>query len=255
MKNSAASFGNTIRTGSTNPIDCSISLDPKRDYRSYSAVLKQEGRVRIPQFLDSGAEYLYNFAQSNHEWIQVINTNADVLEIDLDQWQIYDDAAKSAIRSAMYQRASKGFQYSYAAVAVPDADESGCTADPLSNFLKFTAETGFQNILQQLTGVADLQFTDGQLTVYNPGDFLTRHDDAVAGKSRVAAFVLGLTPIWRLEWGGLLHFHPTDDEPALALVPDFNTLDLFTVPRLHSVSEISAAALFPRYALTGWLSK
>lgn len=255
MRNIAENFKNTNGNGSSHPIDCSLRLDLERDYHPYSDVLKQEGRVRIPQFLDMGTEYLYNFARSNDEWIQVINTEDGVLEIELDQWQAYNDANKSAIRTDMYQRASKGFQYSYAAVAVPVAEEIGCEGDPLSNFLQFTAETGFQTILEQLTGVADLKFTDGQLTVYHPGDFLTRHDDSVAGKNRIAAFVLGLTPIWRMEWGGLLHFHPMDNEPALALVPDFNTLDLFTVPRLHSVSEISAAALFPRYALTGWLSK
>jgi Rps23 Pro-64 3,4-dihydroxylase Tpa1-like proline 4-hydroxylase len=29
----------------------------------------------------------------------------------------------------------------------------------------------------------------------------------VAGKNRVAAYVLNLTPRWRVEWGGLLMFH------------------------------------------------
>jgi SM-20-related protein len=236
-------------------IDCSISVVAWPEFDLSAEQLRRDGRVRIPNFLSHGIEYLYNFARSNDEWIQVINTEDGVLEIDLDEWENFDIQKKSKIKSDMYQRASRGFQYSYAAVAVPDVKELTEEPGPLADFFRFTQQSGTKDLLAKLTGVPDLRFTDGQLTVYNPGDLLTGHDDAVEGKDRVAAFVLGLTPIWRLEWGGLLHFHPQDKEPVLALVPDFNSLDLFTVPRLHSVSQISPSALLPRYALTGWLSR
>ena len=35
--------------------------------------------------------------------------------------------------------------------------------------------------------------------------------------------------------------------------PGFNTLDVFAVPQLHSVSRVAPEAAYRRYAITGWL--
>jgi len=93
------------------------------------------------------------------------------------------------------------------------------------------------------------------VTAYGHGDFLTGHDDDLAGSGRAAAFVLGLTPQWRLEWGGLLMFHELGQVPFWGMGPQFNTLDLFAVPKYHSVSLVSPAAPRRRYSITGWLSR
>jgi len=42
---------------------------------------------------------------------------------------------------------------------------------------------------------------------------------------------------------------------AAAIIPGFNRLNLFRVPQVHSVSEVSQASPFRRYALTGWLRR
>ena len=81
------------------------------------------------------------------------------------------------------------------------------------------------------------------------------HDDAVAEKQRVAAYVLGLTAEWRTEWGGLLMFHDSRGDVERALIPRFNTLTMFRVPKVHSVSAVAAAAARPRCSITGWLRK
>jgi len=94
---------------------------------------------------------------------------------------------------------------------------------------------------------------DGQATQYLPGHFLTSHDDAVAGKNRVAAYVLSLTPGWRIEWGGLLQFHDGDGDVGLALAPRFNAMHLLRVPQVHSVSFVAPYAGTPRVSVTGWL--
>jgi Rps23 Pro-64 3,4-dihydroxylase Tpa1-like proline 4-hydroxylase len=59
--------------------------------------------------------------------------------------------------------------------------------------------------------------------------------------------------MWRLEWGGLLLFHGSDGNVERGLVPAFNSLNLFAVPRMHSVSEVTRAAAYRRYSITGWL--
>ena len=100
-------------------------------------------------------------------------------------------------------------------------------------------------VLRAITGVAAPVFSDGHATAYGPGDFLTVHDDDVPGKNRVAAYVYGLTPLWRPEWGGILFFHGDDDASVSGLVPRFNTLDLFAVPQRHSVSLVTPSAVDP----------
>jgi Rps23 Pro-64 3,4-dihydroxylase Tpa1-like proline 4-hydroxylase len=110
-----------------------------------------------------------------------------------------------------------------------------------------------RDFLRQVSGRRELAFVDAQATAYAPGDFLTAHDDDVAGKHRLAAYVFGLTPVWRAEWGGLLLFHDAQGDIERGFTPRFNTLNLFAVPQLHSVSLVSRAAPHRRYAITGWL--
>ena len=96
---------------------------------------------------------------------------------------------------------------------------------------------------------------DGQATRFLPGHFLTGHDDNDFNLGRVAAYVVGLTPHWRTEWGGLLQFHAEDGDVERGLAPKFNTMNVFTVPRLHSVSQVTEFAGAPRLSVTGWLRR
>jgi Rps23 Pro-64 3,4-dihydroxylase Tpa1-like proline 4-hydroxylase len=108
-------------------------------------------------------------------------------------------------------------------------------------------------IVRRITGAEDINYADAQATAYSPGDFLTAHDDAVEGKNRRAAFVLSLTPVWRIEWGGLLLMHGEGDAPARAWMPDMNLLTIFKVGQMHSVSEVTRVSPYRRYSITGWL--
>ncbi len=110
-----------------------------------------------------------------------------------------------------------------------------------------------RDVLRIITGEPAIRFADLQATAYSPGDFLTGHDDRFAGKNRLAAYVLGLTPVWRIEWGGLLVMHGEDPSASRAYPPLMNILTLFDVPQMHSVSEVSRAAAYRRYSVTGWL--
>ncbi len=96
---------------------------------------------------------------------------------------------------------------------------------------------------------------NGQATRYLPGHFLTSHDDGIDGEDRVAAYVINLTKGWRADWGGMLQFHNAAGDIPLALKPGFNTIHLFRVPQMHSVSYVAPFAGAPRYAITGWLRR
>ena len=233
------------------PLACARSLDVKELARCF----KETGRVRIPAFLGSGHTEMRDYLAHTDEWIQVINKPGGVLEMELNEWEALGSRRKTGIQRDMYARGARGFQYSYAAIRIPTKDEVDDDDSPLADFSRFMMSAGLRQTVEAIIGTEGLHFTDGQATAYGVDDFLTGHDDDVPGRDRVAAFVLGMTPVWRLEWGGLLIFHPTASADALALVPAFNTLDLFAVPALHSVSQVMPCAEGPRHALTGWLSR
>jgi Rps23 Pro-64 3,4-dihydroxylase Tpa1-like proline 4-hydroxylase len=105
-------------------------------------------------------------------------------------------------------------------------------------------------LFRTLVDEAGITVIDGRATRYGPGDFLTHHDDHSG--NRHTAYVLGLSPEWRPDWGGLLMLHDPAEARSQALHPQFNTLTLFRVPCDHSVSIVAPFAPVPRYAVTGW---
>ena len=235
------------------PLHTDLAINPEIDVEALQAAFRRDGHVRIERFLASGAPALYRHLSATEDWIQLVNREGGAHEIPLRDWLAPRSRRKAAITRAMYERARDGFQYSYSALRIPAPGEH--SRDPfLEGLAAFMRSGAVTDVLGAITGIASPQFTDGQVTAYGPGDFLTGHDDDLAGSGRKAAFVLGLAPQWRPEWGGLLLFHELGGVALTGVVPQFNTLNLFTVPRYHSVSMVMPSAPRRRFAVTGWLS-
>lgn len=233
--------------------DAAFALNPDLDIDALAAEYRARGRLRIYGFLGAGALPLYDYLQASTAWIHLINTESGVIELDAAARARLDRRAWKKIEEGAFLRSRDSFQYRYEAIRVPGPDEVRATSDLIARYAHFMHSAPVLDCLSRITGGAVARFTDGQATAYGVGDFLTCHDDAVDGKDRLAAYVYGLTPGWRIEWGGLLLFHGAQDRTAEALAPRFNTLDLFAVPAPHSVSLVTPAAPHRRYAVTGWL--
>ncbi|MEM7430787.1 MAG: 2OG-Fe(II) oxygenase family protein [Pseudomonadota bacterium] len=119
----------------------------------------------------------------------------------------------------------------------------------LFDFMNSDAVLTFIN---RLTGRNDIVSADAQFTRYTPGHFLTRHKDDITRERREIAYVLGFSRRWHPDWGGLLHFYEDEGTPRDAWIPEFNTLSLFDVRHVHSVSYVTPFAQEPRLSLTGW---
>lgn len=228
-------------------------LNPDLDVGELARLYAAEGRVRIYGLFAEGAVELHDWLAACEDWIHLIKTDDGVLEIAPDERAAMSPEAWAAIEADAHRRARDAFQYRYQGLSVPDDDYVPIGDDPLSAFARTMQSAEMLDFLRAVTGHQELAFTDGHATAYGHGDFLTGHDDDVAGKNRLAAYVFGLTPGWRLEWGGMLLFHGEKDRTAFGLAPRFNTLDLFKVPQRHSVSQVTAAAPHRRFAVTGWL--
>lgn len=228
-------------------------INPGHDLPALAEAFHRDGHVRIRSFLSGGAPELYRHLDAGPDWVQLVNHESGAHELPWREWVRARSARRREIEPGMFERARDGFQYSYAALRIPPLGE--VSEDPvLDTLAEFMRAPDVLAALTAITGIEAPHFTDGQVTAYGPGDFLTGHDDDLAGSGRKAAFVLGLTPQWRTEWGGLLLFHEIGGIDVTGMVPQFNTLDLFAVPKYHSVSMVTPAAPRRRFSVTGWIS-
>lgn len=233
----------------------SFCLNPALKPDQLRATFRRLGRVRIPGFLtDDVAMALHIQLRDRSDWLQVINSGELLYELGRDLRAQMEPAKVHALDQAVYAGARNDFQFRFESIRVPDDPVARlASTDPLAGLATFLSSPQVIALFRDITGARAIRFADAQATAYSPGDFLTAHDDAVDGKQRHAAYVLGLTPRWRLEWGGQLLFHAEQDTISHGESPGFNTLDLFAVPQPHSVSEVTRAAAFRRYSVTGWL--
>lgn len=160
---------------------------------------------------------------------------------------------RQALGQAVQAGATHEFQYLYDNHPIYDMAEAG-TAEPVwADLVAFLNGEAFLNLMREATGEPRIALADAQLTRFRKGHFLTEHDDTAEGKHRFYAWVLGLTPGWRIDWGGLLAFHDDEGNVAEAFTPRFNTLNLLRVPSPHSVTQVALSAGADRVSVTGWL--
>lgn len=210
--------------------------------------------MRIAPFLvEEDATALAAHLRERDDWKQVLNSGDKVFELTPAEIAALDPAQAARLDAAVHEAARDGFQFRFGSIRVPDADaERAADGGALAAFARFMSGPEVLGLMADVLGPSDIAFADAQATRYGPGDFLTAHDDEVAGKHRRAAYVFGLSRDWRAEWGGLLLFHEPAGE-VRGFAPQFNALNLFGVPQPHSVSLVAPFAPRQRLSVTGWL--
>jgi SM-20-related protein len=228
-----------------------FALNPALDAKALGNAFRADGHVSIANFLaEDGAEQLRSALAARMDWRWAINAGDIVYDLD---FAAITAEQKAELDSRVNEAAREGFQFRFSSIRVPDpVGDRVPDADIIHAFAEFMRSREALRLLAEVTGKQNIIFADAQATAYNPGDFLTGHDDDIEGKNRELAYVIGLTPDWRVEWGGLLLFHDGGSR-VRGLVPQFNCLNLFSVPVLHSVSQVTPFAGAVRYAVTGWL--
>ena len=233
------------------PFAINPALDPKRLAERFAA----SGRIQISDFLAAdGAARLREALSVSMAWKHLIHGDSKVFEIARTAFDALPPTERAAIDEAVFASARCGFQFRYDSIRVPDAAAARARSGTLlDGFAEFMSSPLVLALLARVTARSDIAFAYAQATRYQAGDFLTGHDDDVAGKRRRLAYVLGLTAGWRPEFGGLLLFGDAEEGIAQTIVPRFNALSLFAVPQPHSVSYVAPYASEPRLSVTGWL--
>jgi Predicted proline hydroxylase len=218
------------------------------------AAFERFGWARIAPFLRvEDAVAIEAHLRQRTDWRQHLNQGEKLFELDRETRASFPPEKAAALDKAVFRNASEGFQFRFEGLRLPDAAAARAADTSLLGALgRLLDAPATLDLFRHVCNDRRIRFADAQATLYAPGDFLTEHDDDVAGKNRIAAWTLGLNPRWSIDWGGLLHL--MDDEgQATALVPGFNLLTVFRVPRRHSVSLVSPAAPVGRLGITGWL--
>lgn len=230
-------------------------LHPSVDAARARAAFAKEGQAQImPWLSDESAQALRANVEASQDWREVVNSGDKVFELDRTQQAKLGPGDRERLNAVIDAGAQQGFQFRYESIRVSDDPmERSTRATVLDGFAEFMSSEAALGLLAEVTGLTDIDFADAQATGYRPGDFLTAHHDEVAGKNRRAAYILGLTQGWRTEWGGLLLFHDDAGDVVRGLLPRFNCLNLFAVPRTHSVSQVATYAGTTRLSVTGWL--
>jgi Rps23 Pro-64 3,4-dihydroxylase Tpa1-like proline 4-hydroxylase len=213
------------------------------------------GRVRAEPVLGHRAALaLAASLGDDAPWNRVLNQDDKLWELDRAALESLGPDRRAALVDAVHAQARDGFQFHYDSIRVSEnAAERRARGLPLDRLVDALNSPRWLDLLRTLAGAPHIRLADGQATRYGAGHFLTGHDDAVAGKNRIAAYVLSLTPAWRTEWGGLLQFHDAAGDLSGAFAPRFNALHLLRVPQTHSVSYVTPFAGQARLSITGWL--
>ena len=221
---------------------------------SYQRLLRDEGRVHIPEFLQTdSANLLHKKLGEQAQWNLVFTRDGKHVDIGADSVDQWTEEQKRQFEDIVHKPAQAGFQYLYKNIPVYDIYHRkllpGHFLNDLFEFLNSDAVLNFGRVL---TGRNDIGFCDAQATCYEAGHFLTCHDDATHGKNRVAAYVLNLTPQWNPDWGGALQFYDDNNNIEAGFGPSFNALNVFRIPCRHAVGFVAPFATGSRLSITGW---
>lgn len=220
------------------------------------AVFKRFGRLHVPGlFDDRSAARIAQALASAQGWKRSVHLGpGQDVDIPIENIEALAPDRRAEIEARMAAGSRDVFSYLFDAMRVSDAlDRSGDMDPVLLEACRFIRGPRFLEFIRSLTGDDRPVWADMMASRYLPGHYLTTHDDEQTGHDRLYAYVLGFSPRWRTDWGGLLMFVDGDGHVSEAYTPTFNALNIFKVPQPHAVSVVAHFAQAPRYALTGWL--
>lgn len=229
-------------------------LNPNLDIAALRSEFETARHIRIRDVLQRGAARALAAEFPSLPWKLFAADGSGVRVIDPSE--LLNDAGKQRlVQTALMAAASKGEGFAYMGVQLKVAGRQLHTQGQLANLCATLRSPEMLALVRDITGNSEANDITAQASQFRPGHYLTRHTDDISREGRKFAFVLGLTEQWHPDWGGLLQFFQKEGDASHARTPGFNTLDLFDVSEVHSVTHIAPYALAPRLAVSGWFVK
>lgn len=232
-----------------------IKINKKINFADYSETLQNKGRVQIHNFFATDtAEQLHNIVHQHSPWYLAYNEFNNFYESSYEEVKKLPPDVKKQFMDGFYQRARSHFQYVFKQYYITQAIKLG--EDSQLNFMeKYVNSAPFLDIMRTLANDKNINWVDTFASAYEPGHFLTRHDDVHQKNDRVLAYTVGMTKDWNPNWGGNLVFYDDDNNITEGFIPRFNTLSVFTIPQQHAVQFVAPFAEKDRVSLLGWANR
>lgn len=229
-------------------------LHPELDPSRLTTEFVRTGRLQVRQVLqDRAAELLFQCLSTSVPWSLAYRDGERSRMIPRNEYAALDDEGRRQ-RVLAAQRAAVGcYGFAYESYMMVKAYLDKVDPDLiLHRVLEYLNSEEFLWFARTLTGLPQIRRVNAQATRYRAGHFLRMHDDFDADEGRLVAYVFNLTPHWRPDWGGLLHFVGPDGDVTDTYFPHWNSLSVFKVPHQHMVSAVAPYAEGDRLSITGW---
>lgn len=230
-------------------------LNRDLDLKALRKQFAEDGRIRIQNALDPAVADAIATEMAQLSYRVFCATGEGVAVIDPTEMVQWDRARQTELQRTLMQAASRAEGFAYLGYRMSEAWQAGAPDTALGRFYSGLTSKPVLEAIRTITNASSFDSAFAQATDYRPGHYLTRHLDDPKGEHRKFAFVWGFTRKWDPDWGGLLQFFGDDGLPRDSLSPGFNTLDLFDVRHVHSVTLVAPWALNPRHAVSGWFVK
>jgi SM-20-related protein len=228
--------------------DVALELNPSLDRLQLAQTFLRTGRLHIPSILtDASAARLHYALERETPWGLIFNEGNRARE-----FKTVSPEEHQKMVMAAWERAPTSFQYIHHHYRLSERQKIYPRPDHyLRSLVAFLSAPHFCAFIRDVTGTDVNALQSSTATLFKPLHFLTIHDDHDHGNRRLVAFSLNMTPKWRPDWGGALQFFDRSDHVEEGYLPTFNALNLFRVPKLHSVSQVAAFGGM-RYSVVGW---
>jgi SM-20-related protein len=230
-----------------------IELNPQLDAEALARDYKEKRRLQLRRFMTDESADAVHGALGELPWGMAYNDGPQVVQLSGEQIAQLDSRQAGEIMAGIRERARDRYQFLYSFFPILTAYfAANSPRFPIFDFYEFLNSEPTLDLIRKVSGLPQIRWADAQATWFKPGHFLNAHTEEEAATSRVAAYVMTLSPLWERDWGGFLQFFDANDNIEAAYQPSFNTLNLFTIPQLHSVSMVSTYVTENRLAVTGW---
>ncbi len=230
-------------------------LNPDLDLVQLRSQYQEDNRVRIDDFLKTEiAEEIEGVLKEQLKFDLIFFSQGKNHVMSSEQMSSLDTATQQELQRELHQLATRGNGFLYAGYRMEGDKETKAPAI-LRELFEFMNGDRIRTLMNDITGKDNIDEASGQYTRYTAGQYLTRHTDDIQAEGRLMAYILNFTRLWHPDWGGLLQFFEKSGVPRDAWEPRFNSLSLFDVQHIHSVTYVAPHAVGGRYALTGWFQR
>jgi Rps23 Pro-64 3,4-dihydroxylase Tpa1-like proline 4-hydroxylase len=227
------------------------ALNPALDSVRIAAAYRRDGRVHIRDVLtEESAKRVHRCLEQETDFALLVPAGTDQAQA----WRLttLTPERHAELMTNAYNQAGDKFHHVYDAHSLSKHGEPYRDASHyLSAITAFLNSAPLLDFARAVTGATAIAVASADATRYRPGHFLNQHDDGHDPK-RLVAYVLNMTPHWRLDWGGALLFSDRPGHISEGYLPAFNALNLFSVPQEHMVGFVAPFAGAARYSITGW---